>query len=147
MEFITTLYATLLFVILMPKIIFTFPRKGSKWTIALVHAFIFAFAFHITSTLVFSYFSIYEGNQDLYIQNPDTDNPNGPPTIDSCNYASVGKRDNNGKKCFKDDINNLYYFDNTCSGENDKGFLNKNGDVCSIQDGDNGKVIYNFVSK
>ena len=147
MELRTTLYATLLFVLLMPKILFTLPRKGSKWTIAFVHAFIFAFAFHITSKLVFSYFSIYEGNQDLYKPNPETDNPNGPPTVDSCNYASVGKRDTSGRMCFKDETNNLYYFDNTCSGENDKGKLNKNGAVCSIQEDSKGKLIYNFVSK
>ena len=147
MELRTTLYATLLFVLLMPRILFTFPRKGSKWTIALVHAFIFAIIFHITSKLVFNYFSVYEGIDGTYKPDPETDNPNGPPTIDSCNYSNVGKRNIHGQVCFKDEKTKLYYFENTCSVENDKGKLNKNGAVCTGQKDSKGRFIYNFVSK
>jgi hypothetical protein len=147
MEWKTTVFATLLFVLLMPKILFTFPRKGSKWTIALVHAAIFAFIFHILSKLLFSYFSVYEGNEGTYKKDPETDNPNGPPTVDSCNYANVGKRDKRGQQCFKDTDKKLYFFDNTCSSENDVGKTNRFGAVCSGQTDNKGGIIYNFVSK
>lgn len=144
MDWKNTLYATLLFVLLTPKFLFTFPRKGSKWTIATIHAAIFAILLYFTSAPFLSMFSIYEGN---YTPNSETDNPLGPPTVNSCNYSTLGKHDISGQTCFKDETNKLYYFDNTCSSESDKGKLNRNGAVCSEQQDEKKKSVYNFISK
>ncbi len=46
------LYVFLLFFILTPGILLRLPPKGSKYTVALVHAAVFALVYHFTYDLV-----------------------------------------------------------------------------------------------
>lgn len=53
MQMLMMLYVFLLFFILTPGILLRLPPKGSKYTVALVHAGVFALVFHYTYDLVF----------------------------------------------------------------------------------------------
>ncbi len=46
------LYIFLLFFILTPGILLRLPPKGSKYTVALIHAGVFALVYHFTNKLV-----------------------------------------------------------------------------------------------
>jgi hypothetical protein len=52
MESLMMLYVFLLFFILTPGILLRLPPKGSKVTVALVHAGVFALVYHFTCDLV-----------------------------------------------------------------------------------------------
>jgi len=47
-------YVALLFFILTPGIILSLPPKGSKFTVAFVHAIVFAAVFHFTHKIVWN---------------------------------------------------------------------------------------------
>jgi hypothetical protein len=59
MDMLMTLLAALLFFLLTPGILVTLPTKGSKVTVALVHAVIFALIYYLTYKVVWKIF--YEG--------------------------------------------------------------------------------------
>jgi len=46
------IYTIILFVLLTPSIIVRLPKKGNKYTVALVHGLIFAIIYHITHKMV-----------------------------------------------------------------------------------------------
>jgi hypothetical protein len=46
------LYTIILFVILTPSVVFQFPKKGNKYTVAFVHGLIFAVVFHFTHNML-----------------------------------------------------------------------------------------------
>jgi hypothetical protein len=46
------LYTIILFVILTPSVVFQFPKKGNKYTVAFVHGLIFALLFHFTQNML-----------------------------------------------------------------------------------------------
>ena len=46
------LYTIILFVILTPSVVFQFPKKGNKYTVAFVHGLIFAVLFHFTHNML-----------------------------------------------------------------------------------------------
>ena len=48
MKIIMFVYTIILFVLLTPSILFRFPRKGKKWTVAFVHGIIFAIIYYFT---------------------------------------------------------------------------------------------------
>jgi hypothetical protein len=52
MNWFTTLYAAILFFILTPGILVSLPPKGGKFTVAAVHAIVFAIIWHFTHKLV-----------------------------------------------------------------------------------------------
>lgn len=52
MNIIVFFYIFLLFVLLTPGILLTLPPKGSKWTVALVHGFVFALIWAFTYKFV-----------------------------------------------------------------------------------------------
>jgi hypothetical protein len=49
---LVSLYAAILFFILTPGILLSLPKGGSKFTVAAVHAVVFAVIFHFTYKLV-----------------------------------------------------------------------------------------------
>jgi len=52
MNFAMTIYVALLFVLLSPGLIVSFPRGGSKLVVILVHAMLFALIYHFTHKMV-----------------------------------------------------------------------------------------------
>jgi hypothetical protein len=52
MSLIVSLYAAILFFILTPGILLSLPPKGGKFTVAAVHALVFALIFYFTHKLV-----------------------------------------------------------------------------------------------
>jgi len=52
MTMIVSLYAALLFFILTPDVLLHLPPKANKYTVALVHALVFALIFHFTHKYV-----------------------------------------------------------------------------------------------
>jgi len=61
MSLIVSLYAAVLFFLLTPAILLRLPPKGSKWTVAAVHAIVFALIFHFTHKLVWRLSARFEG--------------------------------------------------------------------------------------
>jgi hypothetical protein len=52
MSLFVSLYAAILFFILTPGILLSLPKGGSKFTVAGVHALVFAVIFHFTHKLI-----------------------------------------------------------------------------------------------
>ena len=52
MNWVMSLYVAFLFFLLTPSILLRLPPKGSKFTVAVVHALVFAVVFHFTHKLV-----------------------------------------------------------------------------------------------
>jgi hypothetical protein len=52
MNWLTSIYAALLFFVLTPAILVRLPPKGGKYTVAAVHALVFALIFHFTHKFV-----------------------------------------------------------------------------------------------
>ena len=61
MSFIVSLYAAVLFFLLTPAILLRLPPKGNKFTVAAVHALVFALIFHFTHKLVWRLGARLEG--------------------------------------------------------------------------------------
>ena len=61
MQIFMTLYAAILFIVLTPGILLRLPSNGSKWTVTLVHAAVFAVVFYFTHKMVYHYYSGKEG--------------------------------------------------------------------------------------
>ena len=52
MSLLVSLYTALLFFILTPGILLSLPKGGSKFTVAAVHALVFALVYHFTHKVV-----------------------------------------------------------------------------------------------
>ena len=52
MNWVVALYAAFLFFLLTPAILVRLPPKGDKFTVAAVHAFVFALIFYFTHKMV-----------------------------------------------------------------------------------------------
>jgi hypothetical protein len=52
MEFVLSFYVAVLFFILVPGVLLSLPKGGSKYTVAGVHALVFALLFHVTHKVV-----------------------------------------------------------------------------------------------
>jgi hypothetical protein len=61
MSLIVSLYAAILFFILTPGVLLSLPKGGSKFTVAAVHALVFALLFHFTHKLVWRLGAKMEG--------------------------------------------------------------------------------------
>jgi hypothetical protein len=61
MSLIVSIYAAVLFFLLTPAILVRLPPGGSKWTVAAVHAIVFAILFHFTHKLVWRIGARFEG--------------------------------------------------------------------------------------
>jgi hypothetical protein len=61
MSLLVSLYAALLFFLLTPAILVSLPPKGGKFTVAAVHALVFALIFHFTHKLVWRFGVSMEG--------------------------------------------------------------------------------------
>jgi hypothetical protein len=61
MSLLVTLYAAILFFLLTPAILVSLPPKGGKFTVAAVHALVFALIFHFTHKLVWRFGVSMEG--------------------------------------------------------------------------------------
>jgi hypothetical protein len=61
MSLIVSLYAAILFFILTPGVLLRIPKNGSKFTIAAVHALVFALLFHFTHKIVWRLGAKMEG--------------------------------------------------------------------------------------
>ena len=72
MHFWMSLFTAVLFYVLTPGIFLSLPKGGSKQTVAMVHALVFAVVFGLTHKAVWHYF--YEGFATATPRN----NPNGP---------------------------------------------------------------------
>jgi len=58
MHIYMTLYVGILFYLLTPGILLTIPENGSKYTIAIVHALVFAMVYHLTHKYIWD--NLYE---------------------------------------------------------------------------------------
>jgi hypothetical protein len=61
MSLVVSLYAAVLFFLLTPAILLRLPPKGNKFTVAAVHALVFAVIFHFTHKLVWRLGASLEG--------------------------------------------------------------------------------------
>lgn len=61
MSLIVSLYAAILFFILTPSVLLRLPKNGGKFTVAAVHALVFALIFHFTHKLVWRLGAKMEG--------------------------------------------------------------------------------------
>lgn len=61
MSLVVSVYAAILFFILTPAILIRLPPSGSKWTVAAVHAIVFAIIFHFTHKIVWRMGARLEG--------------------------------------------------------------------------------------
>ncbi len=52
MHWLVTIYVALLFFVLTPGVLLSLPPKGDKFTVAAVHAIVFAVVLHFTYRLV-----------------------------------------------------------------------------------------------
>jgi len=65
MNYVVSAYTALLFFLLSPAILLRLPPSGSKYTVAIVHALIFAVIFHFTGKLVWKFSRTLEGDYPL----------------------------------------------------------------------------------
>ena len=61
MGLVVSIYAAILFFLLTPAILLRLPPGGSKWTVAAVHAIVFAILFHFTHKIVWRLGARFEG--------------------------------------------------------------------------------------
>ena len=61
MSLVVSIYAAILFFLLTPAILVRLPPGGSKWTVAAVHAIVFAILFHFTHKFVWRLGARLEG--------------------------------------------------------------------------------------
>jgi len=52
MSLLVSLYAAILFFVLVPGVLLSIPRRGSKLVVAAVHALVFGLVYHFTNKLV-----------------------------------------------------------------------------------------------
>ena len=94
------IYTVILFVLLTPSILFSFPKKSNKWTVAFVHGLVFAIIFHFTHKFV------HKENFKLYDD-------------EDCTEVRVGPNKN---KIPNEDSGDIYYKavnkNNACVGAN-----------------------------
>ena len=64
MSLLVSLYAAVLFFLLTPAILLRLPNNGNKFTVAGVHALVFALIFHFTHKLVWRLGARLEGMED-----------------------------------------------------------------------------------
>ena len=145
MKLFNTLYATILFIIFTPGILFTISKKSSKIYIAIFHAILFGIIFHITRTLLWDSIAIYETADTIsntinptYNPDPNSVNPNGPPFATICNINSIKLSNSNGEVCEKSGEN--YKWVTPCNSDK-VGFKNENGKTCVNQ----GNNIFNWA--
>lgn len=60
---VTSVFATLLFIILSPGLFLRLPNKGSKWTVLTVHSIVFFVIYYFCHSLVYQYFNPMVGKQ------------------------------------------------------------------------------------
>ena len=70
MSLLVTLYVAVLFFLLTPAILVSLPPKGGKFTVAAVHALVFALIFHFTHKLVWRFGVSLEGMVDSSTTKP-----------------------------------------------------------------------------
>jgi hypothetical protein len=69
MNWIVTLYSALLFFLLTPAILVRIPPKGGKYTVALVHALVFALIWHFTHKFIWK-LSVTGFTQGMAVMSP-----------------------------------------------------------------------------
>ena len=70
MSLLVSLYAAILFFILVPGVLLRLPPKGGKFTVAAVHALVFGLIYHFTHKLVWRAGVSLEGFEALEVQAP-----------------------------------------------------------------------------
>jgi hypothetical protein len=78
MNWLFSLYVAILFFILTPAVLLRIPKNGSKYTVAAVHAIIFALLLHFTGKWVWNFSMRMEGfSEGLLTQAQATRKPDG----------------------------------------------------------------------
>ena len=72
MSLLVSLYAAILFFALVPGILLSLPKNGTKFQVAALHALVFALVFHFTHKLVWRFGVSLEG---MTTSSPTTTNP------------------------------------------------------------------------
>ena len=68
MRMFMILFVTVLFVLLTPGLLFSVPKGGNKWTVALVHALLFALIYHFTHKLVWTlFYKSHHGKKEAFM--------------------------------------------------------------------------------
>ena len=70
MSLLVSLYAAILFFILVPGVLLRLPPKGGKFTVAAVHALVFGLIYYFTHKLVWRAGVSLEGFEALEVQAP-----------------------------------------------------------------------------
>jgi len=70
MSLIVSIYTAILFFLLTPAILVRLPPSGSKFTVAAVHAIVFAVIFHFTHKLVWRLGARLEGYENASVTMP-----------------------------------------------------------------------------
>jgi hypothetical protein len=69
MNLVVGLFTAILFFVLSPGILLRLPSNGSKYTVAAVHAFVFAIIFHFTHKMVWRMSISMSGKEGLTVGN------------------------------------------------------------------------------
>jgi hypothetical protein len=70
MSLLVSLYAAILFFVLVPGVLLSIPRRGSKLVVAAVHALVFGLVYHFTHKLVWRLGASLEGFEALEVSAP-----------------------------------------------------------------------------
>jgi hypothetical protein len=108
MEWIITIYATILFIIFTPNFLFIFSKKRSKFTNIIIHTIIFLLVFHITIHIIKNKNKLYENLSN---------NTENPKTVNICNKNNIDKYNNLGQQCQLNNDNN-YIWVTPCDSNN-----------------------------
>lgn len=78
MQLLMTLFVAALFFVLTPGILLSLPPNGSKVTVAITHAIVFAIVYCLTHKIVYAY--LYEGFKPKFSNMVKTKQPRTSPT-------------------------------------------------------------------
>ncbi len=95
------LFIVFLFFVLTPGVYITIPRRGSKWTVAIVHGLLFAFVLYITHKFVWK---IYEGFSSPTCKTPLAWNGGLGCCVQTNNAVCPSGFTNNSGTCYKSGV-------------------------------------------
>jgi len=99
MNWLFSLYVAILFFILTPAILLRIPKNGNKYTVAGVHAIVFALLLHFTGKFVWNFSMSMEGFQEgnACVTQPQTDDGLTPINNGALDIQAPGK--DTSQKC------------------------------------------------
>jgi hypothetical protein len=99
MNWLFSLYVAILFFILTPAILLRIPKNGNKYTVAGVHAIVFALLLHFTGKFVWNFSMSMEGFQEGAACVKQTQSDDGLTPINNGALDNQAKGNDTAQKC------------------------------------------------